>query len=122
MSARGRGRKNHRTRRSPGAPKPVLESTLEELEVEIASTREFRKRCIAYLEAELETALSEGGNDVKVLRLLKGIDERYEAALLMAARVRLSEASGLADSASDRPHDFESLLAAKRSEKERATA
>ena len=85
MSARGRGRKNHRTKRSPDVKIGLPISSLEELELEISSTQEYRKRCIEYLESELVLALGAPGNDVIVLRLLKGIDERHSAALVLAA-------------------------------------
>ena len=123
MAARGRGRKQkRRTKLSPGDKIDLPEIPLSELEATIESTREQKAKCLRYLDVELSLALATVGNDVKVLRLLKGIEDRQAEALVLAARLRQAELAGLAGPSSDQPQDFASLLAAKRPKEERSTA
>jgi hypothetical protein len=99
---------------------PTLD--LSELEAEIEQTRAYKKKCLDYLETELQLALASVGNDVKVLRLLKGIEERYAEARLLASRLRREASSGLAGAASSGPQNFDNLMAAKRTPKERSAS
>ena len=122
MSARGRGRKNHRTKRSLADKIDLPVHSLTDVEAQIESTRADKEKCLVYLANELKLALAKPGNDVKVLRLLKGVEERHAEALVLAARIRQAQATGLAGSSSRGPEDWDHLMATKRVSEERETA